>query len=583
MKRSILILAVAVTLTLIFSIGVSASDNGNCGADGSDVKWTFDETMGILKLSGSGEVKDYTKASGAPWAEDYADKIKIVSIDKNITGIGKYAFSGCSAIETIVFPDGITSLKEGTLYGCSSVKNIIIPNGVEEIGENAFYGCSSLEAINIPSAVKNIGDNAFWGCGALSAITVSDGNEKYRAESNCLIETETKTLIRGTNAGEIPSSVEILGKGAFSGCTFTSVTVPESIVYIEECVFEGCKALESITLPFVGDTRLNKDGEPAVAFGEENTERGAYLNRLGYIFEKTRRPLDTLKNVIVTDTEMIGSEAFAGCTDIKTVVLNEDLIVIGDGAFFACAGLGKIEIPYTVERIGVAAFSGCTGIEAVTVPDKVKYIGSSAFSGCGKLKIVTIGASVESIGNGFLAGCASLESLEVSKNNETYYSEADCIIEKGKTTLVAGCKNSVIPFGITAIGEGAFRNCIGLTEITLPSSVAVIEDYAFYNCTALVSVKFPEKIKAVGDYAFAGCVALSDVKLSKDVEFGASVFENCVSLKSDSLYVSQTENAGGIAGGVGLWIALAVSVPIIAFGGLYAILVYKKRKNENNE
>jgi hypothetical protein len=90
-------------------------------------------------------------------------------------------------------------------------------------------------------------------------------------------------------------------------------------------------------------------------------------------------------------------------------------------------------------------------------------------------------------------------------------------------------------------------------------------------------------VKEIGAFAFAGCSSLEKINLTKDVKVGESAFANCVSLKSDSLYIAINDISGGNIGCVGLWIGLAVAIPIIAFGGLFAILLYRKKKNENNE
>lgn len=47
---------------------------------------------------------------------------------------------------------------------------IIIPNSITEIGWGAFSGCSSLKAIQFPQSVIWIGDNALYNCIALTGI-----------------------------------------------------------------------------------------------------------------------------------------------------------------------------------------------------------------------------------------------------------------------------------------------------------------------------------------------------------------------------------------------------------------------------
>ena len=69
-----------------------------------------------------------------------------------------------------------------------------------------------------------------------------------------------------------------------------------------------------------------------------------------------------------------------------------------------------------------------------------------------------------------------------SRNN------CSAIIETASNTLIAGCKNTIIPNSITGIRRFAFRGCSGLTSITIPKSVNSIGVSAFMDCSGLVSV-----------------------------------------------------------------------------------------------
>ncbi|HBL40069.1 MAG TPA: hypothetical protein DDY98_00245 [Ruminococcaceae bacterium] len=57
---------------------------------------------------------------------------------------------------------------------------------------------------------------------------------------------------------------------------------------------------------------------------------------------------------------------------------------------------------------------------------------------------------------------------------------------------------------VTSIGEYAFYNCTGLTDITIPNSVTSIGECAFGGCTGLTSITISDGVTSIGLSAFEG-------------------------------------------------------------------------------
>lgn len=64
--------------------------------------------------------------------------------------------------------------------------------------------------------------------------------------------------------------------------------------------------------------------------------------------------------------------------------------------------------------------------------------------------------------------------------------------------------------GVREIGPAAFADCVSLTEINIPSSVTKIGKAAFYGCYSLTDLTIPESVQVFGDVdVFTGCTGLT--------------------------------------------------------------------------
>ena len=440
--------------------------------------WRIDGTT--LTISGNGQMGDYFQDDHAPW---YQNTITAVIIEKGVTSIGFYAFSGCTKLTSVTIPDSVTTIGGSAFSDCTALTNIYIPKGVKCIREDAFYNCSSLTSVNIPDTVTRIFSNAFQFCSGLTSVT-------------------------------IPGSIEIVGDSLFDGCTgLTNVTLLDGVTTIGAEAFSGCTNLKSITIPD-SVTSVSEDAFLDCKIKELIIAEGAEFVEGTMVVCK-----DTLETVSIPDgVTDIGNHAFSDCSHLTNITIPGSVTRIGDYAF-RCTNLTSITIPDSVTSIGDYAFSNCTGLTSITIQGGVTHIGQRAFQYCTNLTSITIPDSVATIGDGAFAGCASLTGITIPDSVTSIGNNAflgckirKLIIADGSKTVTQTmivCKDTLetvsIPDSVTTIDNYAFSRCTSLTSITIPDSVTTIGGYAFSRCTSLTSITIPDSVTSIGDYAFSGC------------------------------------------------------------------------------
>ena len=198
----------------IFSIKAEATAyNGTCG---DNLTWTLNTDSGLLEISGTGDMYNWTD-NETPW-DSYRSSIQTVIIGDSVTTIGESAFYFCENLTSVSFGKNVTAISKGAFNRCSKLARITIPNNVSIIDDYVFGECISLSSITIPDSVTTIGKYAFYRCTSLTNIT-------------------------------IPDSVTTIGETAFCQCTsLTNITIPDSVTTIGSSAFDECSCLENIAV-----------------------------------------------------------------------------------------------------------------------------------------------------------------------------------------------------------------------------------------------------------------------------------------------------------------------------------------------
>jgi hypothetical protein len=108
-----------------------------------------------------------------------------------------------------------------------------------------------------------------------------------------------------------------------------------------------------------------------------------------------------------------------------------------------------------------------------------------------------------------------------------------------------GCslaKNFVIPYTVIIIADLVFFGCSSMTSIAIPDSVTTIGDSAFSRCTSLASIAIPDSVTTIGNRAFYGCCRLTSITIPDSVTtIGEYTFFNCRELTSFTIPLTVTD------------------------------------------
>lgn len=209
--------------------------------------------------------------------------------------------------------------------------------------------------------------------------------------------------------------------------------------------------------------------------------------------------------------------------------------------------LNYIEIPETIDNENIVylnsnSFAGCTNLKNIVIPNSIKEIGIGTFYDCSNLKEITIPfvGDTESSDNtfGYIFGTQKyIGSTETIQNKISYYlptTLTKVTITGGtivKSSAFCNCTNLetiIIPKNIRYIGDMAFYNCINLEDITIPEQVSSISDYSFSNCVNLKIINIPENVSSIGDNAFCNCSNLEEITIPEQVKsIGYKTFSYC--------------------------------------------------------
>ena len=553
---------------------------GASHTDGN-ITWTF-YPNGILNISGTGAIKDYSPENRPPW-ESEALYTNTIIIQNGITHIGAYSFQYFKHMTEVQLPASLESIGGYAFQNCSDLKQLTLPTSLTAIGKNAFDCCDGLkkavyngsetqwdDQVNVDEGNKPLtdhlvfnsailasgqcGESLFWSLGTTGTLTISGTGDmteyaktedvpwhKYRAKIDTLLIEQGVSSLSSYAFYEcaiqelaLPNSVKSFGEYCFANCkSLIYVFLQESISTIPAYAFAACRELKTINIPI------------SVTLIDLNAFYGCY-SLANATYQGFRD--EWVQSVSVEDGNdslwdalhlVDGDKKFLGmCGDTLRayrIIDEEDNLHLsieghGDMTSIPWQGLAPqiMSVHFDDDTVGSItsicdeAFADCSSLTEIAIPDSVENMGTGVFKGCKSLENLTIpfvGTSRDSTSAGAL--------LQMFSNDK--YEGLTSVVVTDAVQLPERAFNPEFYYPSVSVLYYAFPS---LRTIILNPEITSIASGAFSSLTGLESIILPEKLQTLSSNIFNNCTALESVQIPNSVtSIDPWAFQNCHALK----------------------------------------------------
>ena len=552
-------------------------------------------------------------------AFSFCTNIRKVTIKSN--NVGKFAFFGCSALESITFENDVDVIGMYAFASCTSLKKVEFKGSAYKIDHCAFSDDAKLTAFTLPDGLTILGQQVFSGCTGLKTLTVSSGalltdidiltfyggsvydddgkntgyvhvtvsefvvakGNKFLSSENGVLYDRTKTKLlafptyKQVSSFTVPASVTTIGSGAFSGTGYLSSVDLNNVKYIESGAFYA-SSVSTLT----NYDKVEYIGESAFTYARISeyplTDRVKYIGDFAFAATSIVTDLDISANV-----EYLGNGAFR-YTDITSVTFeNSTLKSVGYMAFANCESLTEVNLG-ALEELSIEMFAGCKELASIEIPNTVTAMGIGVFAECPNLTSVTLSSKLTEIPDA--AFCINVEDGANQSNkgllsitlpagvtkigaqafSGTSITSIDLknVTEIGDEAFAYTYLMSIISDKVTYVGDGAFKGCAYLVTADF-SNAEYIGSEAFAGDSVLTIVNI-KNAKTVADGAFADCVELSELTMNKVEVIGANAFAGASGLSEIKLSKVISIGSGAFSGSAITEIDLPATVESIAEG-----------------
>ena len=504
------------------------------------------------------------------YAFTWCSSLTSISIPSSVTSIESTAFDGCAGLSSItvssnntvydsrdncnaiikksnnilirgckntVFPSSVTGIGEYAFFGCTSITSITIPSNVTSIGEEAFTRCDYLASVTIPSTMISIGNRAFSLCFRLTSVTCLASIPPTIGNAYTFYHPDKATLY-------VPAGKKSAYQNADYWKEFSQIIELPVLATSISLNKTSAELIEGNTMQLTATVLPSNATNKTVTWTTSNSSV-ATVSSNGLVTAKA------VGNATITARTTDGSNLSASCSVTveqssvlaTSISLNKTSAELNTGgtlqltATVLPSNATNKAVTWTTSNSSVATVSS-NGLVTAKNPGNATITarttdGSNLSATC---YITVLNSSIISFADASVKALC-VQNWDTDGDGELSIAEAAAVTDLGS---VFKSNKNITAFGelqyflgLTSIGYSAFSDCSGLTSITIPNSVTTIGDYAFYSCRSLKNVTIPNSVMYIYDGAFSECSGLTSVTIGNSVTgIWKWAFSGCTALNT---------------------------------------------------
>lgn len=297
----------------------------------------------------------------------------------------------------------------------------------------------------------------------------------------------------------LPDSCTVIGAGAFFECaSLTEFVFPPHVTELEDCVLRDCISLETIVVSedarYIGSEAFSGCVQLA------NVEfRGNALTTIGSSAFCYLPSLKTL--TLPASVQWIMSGVFRESGLEVLDLSNVKHAVIDSHAIWDCSELKTLLLPQQMNVIKTATVYNCSNLSSVILGENTVSIEKKAFHNA-PLAEITIPASVTKIAAGAFVGNDALTTIWVDDANPFYCDTDGVLFNRAMDTIHTYPRNRggasyVLPASVNVIASMAFAYNTELATLVVPGALQILEKQALYNLPALNRLYFQSAVPVI--------------------------------------------------------------------------------------